>query len=616
MDGFHGRLLEADLTRGRLRAQALPEAWQRAHLGGRGLAARTLWERTSPRTEPLGPDNVLVFAAGPLVGVAMPGSGRHCVAARSPLSGLYGEAFAGGFWGNELRTAGYDGIVVTGQSPEPVTLSITDPEGREPARAELHPAGELWGRTVSEAEAALLERWPKARVAGIGPAGERLVRFACIVNDRNRAAGRTGLGAVMGSKRLKAIVVRGDTKGAPRLHDEARLREARKAYIGTLMDDATKGFGELGTPGGVNYLSEFGILPTRYWREGSWEHAEKVSGETQNATILVGRDNCTACHVRCKRVVEAAFAGERVDRRHGGPEYETIAAFASLQLIPSLDYVAACNKWCNEYGMDTISAGSSVAFAMAAREAGRLKEGPRFGDAQAAYALLHAIAAREGLGDALAEGTARAAERWGCPELAAHVKGVELPMHEARGKKGLGLSYAVSPRGANHMEGMHDDELEKANRAPDLGITQAMGRFQADAAKAHAVKVFEDARSFVNSLVLCAFTVNHTGSTYNLGHIRDMVSACTGSEVGRDEMLAMGERNYQLARMLSARWGLKPEQDTLPKAVREQALPYGKRREALRDAELEAMKRAYYAERGWGEDGAPTAATRSRLGLP
>ncbi|MCA1814181.1 MAG: aldehyde ferredoxin oxidoreductase family protein [Halobacteriales archaeon] len=566
MPGLHGRLLEVDLTRGRLQERAIPEAWAQQHLGGRGLAARWLWEHVAPRAEPLGPDNHLVFAAGPLTGIALPGSGRHCVAARSPLSGLYGEAFAGGFWGNELRVAGWDAIAVHGQARAPVLLSVTDPEGDAPGRAELHPANDLWGQTVTQAEEQLLTRWPKARVASIGPAGENQVRFACIVNDRNRAAGRTGLGAVMGSKKLKAIVVRGDAKNTPPIADDARLKDARKAYIGTLMDEATKGFGELGTPGGIDYLSEFGILPTRYWKEGSWEHAEQVSGETQNKTILVARDNCTACHVRC--------------------------------------------------GMDTISAGSAVAFAMAARAAGKAQDAPAFGDAHGAYALLHDIAHRRGMGATLAEGTKRAAEAWGCPGLSADVKGVELPMHEARGKKGLGLSYAVSPRGANHMEGMHDDELGKDGAAPDLGIVQGMSRFQADAAKAHAVKVFEDARSFVNSLVVCAFTINHTGSTYNLGHARDMVSAATGSEVDRDRMLAIGERNYQLARMLSVRWGLKPEQDTLPKAIRTEPLPFGKRKEALTDTELDAMKRAYYEERGWGEDGAPTSATRARLGLP
>lgn len=620
MPGHWGRLLDVDLTTGRIGAFAVPHGWQRDHLGGRGLAARVLWERLGKhgqQPEPLGPDNVLVFAAGPLVGLAMPGSGRHCVAARSPLSGLYGEAFAGGFWGTELRYAGWDGIVVTGRASEPVVLSVTDPEGPDaPGRAELHPAAGLWGRTVTEAEEALLAKWPKARVSSIGPGGERGVRFACIVNDRNRAAGRTGLGAVMGRKNLKAIVVRGDPKNQPEVADPERFRAARKAYIGTLMDEATADFGRLGTPGGVDYLSSFGILPTHYWREGSWAHAEQVSGETQNATILVGRDNCTACHVRCKRVVETEFQGEKVDKKHGGPEYETIAAFATLQLIPDLSYVAACNKWCNEYGLDTISAGATVAFAMAAREAGHLQEGPRFGQAKEALALLHAIARREpGLGELLAEGTARAAARLGCPELAVHVKGVDLPMHEARGKKGLGLSYAVSPRGANHMEGMHDDELEKDGRAPDLGVTKGLSRYDTTAAKAHAVKVFEDARSFVNSLVLCSFTINHTGSDYNLGHVRDMVSAATGQAVDTERMLAIGARNYTLARMCSVAWGLTPEQDTLPKAVMTHALPYGKRKEALTAEQLAGMKQAYYAERGWGPDGAPTREARAALGL-
>jgi aldehyde:ferredoxin oxidoreductase len=314
-------------------------------------------------------------------------------------------------------------------------------------------------------------------------------------------------------------------------------------------------------------------------------------------------------------VIETEFQGERVERKHGGSEYETIAAWASLQLIPDLAYVAACNKWCNEYGMDTISAGATVAFAMAAREAGFLQEGPRFGDAAGGLALLHQMARREGLGALLSEGSARAAAQLGCPELAVHVKGVELPMHEARGKKGLGLSYAVSPRGANHMEGLHDDDLERDGRGRDLGLLKGMSRFQADAEKAHAVKVMEDARSFVNSLVLCAFDVHQVGKATNLPHVRAMVGAVTGEELDRDAMLVVGERNLALARLVSVRFGLKPEQDTLPKVVTTRALDFGKRKEALRPEELAAMKTAYYNERGWGADGAPTAATRARLGL-
>jgi len=622
VDGaFFGRLLDVDLTRGKLAEQPLPEAWARAHLGGRGLAARILWERIGSRDpDPLGPENVLVFAPGPLTGIALPGSGRHCVAARSPLSGLYGEAYAGGFWGTELRLTGWDGIIVHGRAAEPVVLSVTDPEGPDaPGRAELHPAQDVWGRTVSEAEEALLARWPKARVSSVGPGGERAVRFAAVMNDRNRAAGRTGLGAVMGSKKLKAIVVRGDPKQGPALHDGERFRAARKAYIATLMDEATKEFGLYGTPGGVSYLDEFGLLPTRYWTAGSWSEAGKVSGETQNDTILVARDNCTACHVRCKRVVETSYEGERVDRKHGGPEYETIGAFATLQQVPSLDYVAAANKWCNEYGLDTISAGSTVAFAMAAREQGHLNdaEAPAFGDGPAALALLHRVALREGkLGDLLAEGSARAAQALGCPELAVHVKGVELPMHEPRGKKGVGLSYACSPRGANHMEGAHDDGLERDNRSPDLGVVKGLSRYDTSPDKARTVKVYEDARSFVNSLVVCAFTVNDSGKRYNLGHLREMASAATGFEVGRDAMLQVGERNFALARMLSVAWGLRPEQDTLPKGIQTHALPFGKdRRETLGGEALAGMKQAYYAARAWGPDGAPTPAARERLGL-
>ncbi|HVL86649.1 MAG TPA: aldehyde ferredoxin oxidoreductase family protein [Candidatus Thermoplasmatota archaeon] len=611
--GYHGRVLHADLEKGRLSDYPIPDAWRQAHVGGRGMAARILLReyRGRPADDPLAPSNVLTFFPGPLTGVAMPGSGRHVVAARSPLSGLYGEAYAGGFWATEFLRAGFDGLVVTGAAERPSYLAIVD------GHAELRDASDLWGKLVSEVDAELLARLPGARVAAIGPAGENLVRFACVVNDRNRAAGRTGMGAVMGAKKLKAIVVKGRPEGMPKPADDAKLRAARKKYVGTLTDEGMAEFGRYGTPRGVNGLSHSGILPTRYWGAGSWDRSEEVSGERQNATILVGRDNCTACNVRCKRVVETSFEGERVDRKHGGPEYETIAAFASSQLVPSLDYVAASNKWCNEYGMDTISAGSAIAFAMEAKARGLLKDGkaPEYGDGKGGLALLHRIARREGLGDLLAQGTRRAAEALAAPELAVHVKGVELPMHEPRGKKGMGLSYAVSPRGANHMEGYHDTDLREDGASPELGVGKGFSRFEATPHKARVQASFENARSFVNSLVVCAFTIVDSGPTYNLGHVRDMLAAATGFPVDRDGMLAVGERNYQAARLFSIRMGATAADDDLPSRIRREALSFGKRREALTDADLATMKAAYYEARGWDGGGRPTASRLRALGL-
>lgn len=608
MPALWGRMLDVDLTRGRVGEYRIPEDWTRLHLGGRGIAARILLGEVKGRPDPFGPENVLAFMTGPMTGMALAGSGRHGVYARSPLTGFFGEAYGGGFFGTELARTGWDGVILRGASAEPRYLHVTN------ETAELHPADALWGRTVSDTTRALLERHVGHRVACIGAAGENLVRFAAVMNDWNRAAGRTGMGAVMGSKRLKAIVVKGSTARKP--VDPERYREAMKRYTATLTTPGMKEFGKYGTAGGVTPLSELGILPTRYWRAGSHPKAEDLDGVKLHDEFLAKRDNCTACPVHCKRVVETRADGQDVEALHGGPEYETIAAFGCLQEVADLRWVSLANKLCNEHGLDTISTGSVIAWAMEATERGLLSgaAGIAFGDARRASALIHAIARREGIGDTLAEGVRRASEHLGGSEFAVHVKGCEVPMHEPRGKKALGLSYAVTPRGANHMEGLHDTMLERDNAAPELGLLKGMSRFAVEG-KAHADRVLEDVRSFTNSLVVCAFDVVDAGRGYNVHLLRECVAAATGLSIDKDEMLRIGERNYQLGRLFAVRMGLTRADDDLPKRFKDEALPFGKRREAVTDGELDRMLAEYYAERGWGDDGAPTRERLQALGL-
>ncbi len=607
MDAVWGRMLDVDLSKDRIGDYLIPEEWVRLHLGGKGLAARILLDEFPDGAEPLSPENLLVYMTGPLAGLAVGGSGRHLVVTRSPLTGLFGEAYAGGFFADPLKKTGYDGLIFRGKADEPVYLTVAEGD------AELHPANDLWGKTTSETEEILQERHGNVRVSGIGPAGENLVRFAAIINDRNRANARCGVGAVMGSKNLKAVAVTGHKK-VP-VADEARFAEIRKGYTKTLATH--KGmvhFGKYGTAGSVEYYNERGILPTKNFLAGTFHNPTALDGATMVETILTGRDTCTACPVRCKRVVETVAGGEKVLAKHGGPEYETIAAFGSYQMNDSLDYVSLANQLCNEYGLDTISAGNVIGYAMEATERGLLEDGIAWGDAHEAMHLVEDIAFRRGLGDRLAEGVRRFSEAIGGEEFAMHIKGSEVPMHEPRGKKGLGLSYAVTPRGANHMEGLHDTMVEKDNASPELGAVEGLSRFAIEG-KPTLVKNFEDARSFTNSLILCAFDVISTGKSYNLPELRGMTAAAMGMDIDAKEMLAIGARATTLARLFSARMGMTPDLDDLPPRFKKEALKFGEREEAVTEDELRAMMAEYFELRGWDEAGVPTSRTLSDLGI-
>lgn len=603
--GLWGRLLDVDLSTGRIRDYDVPEAWQRKYLGGRGIAARVLLEEDAHEADPLGPSNVWVQMTGPLTGHDLAGSGRHVTVARSPLTGFYAEAFAGGYYGTELARTGYDGLIVRGAADEPVHLWIDDGD------AEILDAEDLWGLRTDETTGALEDRHGEdVEVACIGEAGEHEVRFAAVINDRSRAAARCGVGAVMGAKRLKAVACRGTKKREPAEADA--FREALRGYVQTLVTDDYQAFGKYGTSGGLMSLNETNKLPTRNFRRGriDTDDAEEISGETMYETILTGRETCTSCPVRCKREVQADVDGEQVDPDLGGPEYETLAAFGSFQGGHDLKRIALANQKCNQHGLDTISTGNVIAWAMEAAEEGVLDDGPAWGDARAAVELVEEIARREGLGDLLAEGVARASRKVGGQAYAMHVKGMEVPMHEPRGKKGLGVSYATSPRGATHMEGFHDT-MVAGEAAPDLGIETTADPYGED--KARLVKRFEDARSFVNSLVMCSFDVETTGEDPNLRAVRRLVSAATGYGVDREGMLAIGERNYNLGRLFAVRCGLDPDvHDTLPRRLTEESLEYGDRRESM--GGIDAMVEGYYDERGW-PGGVPAPATLDRLGI-
>jgi aldehyde:ferredoxin oxidoreductase len=609
MDGAFGRYLLVDLTSGYIRDYPIPEAWLEKHLGGRGIGARILLEELKAKDlralDPLGPENILIFATGPFQGLAIAGGGRHAVLGISPKTRAGADSYAGGFFGHELGRSGYDGLIVTGRAAQPVYLTLIA------GKAELHDARALWGKETAEVEEELQRRHGKVRVACIGPAGENLVKFACIIHDRTRSAGRPGFGAVMGSKNLKAIVVLGHQEKP--IHDRNRFVELRKELALALAGERwIRRFRSCGTAGGVVALNEQGILPTKNFQEGVFDRAGAISGQVMAETILVRADSCAGCPIGCKRVVSAKFDNEEVDPRYGGPEYETVAALGSLLLNDDLEAIALANQKCNAYGLDTISTGVTIAWAIEATERGLLKSDLKWGEPRAILRTIDLIGRREGLGAELAKGIDYLERKYG-GDFAVHVKGVEVPMHEPRGKVGLGLSYATSPRGATHLEGMHDTMLETESPTPELGVTEGLDRFSWEG-KPRVVKIYEDLRSFTNSLVMCVFIPSMTEPGYNYPQIREILNALTGLEIDAEEMLRIGERNFNLLKILAARAGYTRKDDGLPKRFSE-PLPRGASAgRPIPDAVLQRMIDEYYRLRGWDEYG-PTASKLEELGL-
>jgi len=444
--GTYGRYADVDLSSGSLGEYEISSDWLTLHLGGKGVAARVLLEELSGTEDPLSPENILIFATGPLQGTGVVGAGRHLVMAISPKTGAVADSYVGGYFGHELGRSGFDGIIVRGAAAQPVVLTLVD------GHLELLPAKALWGLGTAETEMLLKQRYPNSRVASIGIAGENLVQSSCIIHDRSRAAGRPGFGAVMGAKHLKAIVVRGNSRRP--ILDEKRFRRERTAYAKLFLDGSMEDFGKYGTSQFVSPLSEIGILPTRNFQSGTFEQAEMIDGKMLADTILAGRESCAGCPIRCKRIVRTSFMDRDVHPEFGGPEYETVAAFGSLCLNSDLQSIALANQLCNDYGLDTISAGVACAFLMEASEKGLMNERIAWGDAEAIITIIERIAHREGIGNDIADGLETYAASLGA-DFGMTIKGVEIPMHEPRGKQGLAISYATSPRGATHMEGMH-----------------------------------------------------------------------------------------------------------------------------------------------------------------
>lgn len=594
-----------DLAKGKVRDYKIPEKWVRKHLGGRGLGARVLLKELRVGIDPLGSKNILVFATGPFQGTGIAGSGQYVVMAKSPKTRSVSGSYAGGFFGYELGTSGYDGIIIRNKADAPKYVSLMEGE------AEVRDADNLWGLTTGETEEKLKKIHEDGRVASIGPAGERLVKFACIISDRSRAVGRPGFGAVMGSKKLKAVIVKGGLKKP--VYDEGRLAELRSNFARDLKDNASiRRFGKYGTSSGVLIYNNLGILPTKNFKRGVFDGAEKISGERMYHEILVGRKNCVGCPIRCKRVVKTEFNGERVDEKYGGPEYETIAAFGSLCFNDNLKSIALANQKCNEYGLDTISTGNIIAFAIEATERGLIESELEWGNPTKIINAIKQIAAREEIGGFLAKGINHVSKKIGA-DFAVQVKGQEVPLQEPRGKTGLALSYATNPRGANHQELLHDSDI--TNSPPELGIDEPIDRFDWKIKPKFCI-VYENLTSFTNSLILCAFTswctLAHGAYPYPV--IREILNAITGLNIGSNEMLLIGDRNYCLLKILAAREGFSRKDDDLPSRLKVPLSEGASANKPISEEVLQEMIDKYYKIRGFDRYG-PTNEKLEEIGL-
>ena len=598
-------MLEVDLTSGKSKETPIPDGTMGKYLGGRGLGARLLFDSLPAKTDPLSPENVLIFLTGPLTGSMVTGSSKFVVVTKSPLTHGWCDSYSSGRIALELKKAGYDGMVIRGKSNHPCYLKIED------GRIEIREAHSIWGRDSFETERMLkgMEKNHSVGVSSIGPAGEKLARFACINSDLYRQAGRGGVGAVMGSKRLKAIVVKG-TKGVD-LHDRTKLIELnRESYRRSQKSQVAQARRKYGTPLTLNITHAGGILPTKNFQFGTWERAlEKIDSVGVHKSFKSHKP-CLSCFVPCSLVTEVAegrYKGISVE----GPEYETLGMFGSNLLIDSLPIIIQANILCDRLGLDTISAGNVLGFVMECFERGLLSAGDtggeeiRFGDGEAALGAVEMIAYRRGFGDVLAEGVKAASERIGkeSSRFAMHVKGLEFPAYEPRGAFGSGLSYAVSPRGACHRRAW----------PPAKEILGGYPPFTTEG-KAEMIKDLYDQNCVLHSLLVCDMPAKFI--PLSLDDYSNYLQAVTGESFSTDDFLTIAGRIETLIRMFNLREGFTRKDDTLPFRTLFEPLPDGPAKgRFIGEENLNRMIDDYYACRGWDSQGVPTEATLQKYNL-
>ncbi len=636
MFGYTGKILHVNLTDHTLEVEEPSEQFYRDYVGGSLMGLYYLWKHTPQGVDAFDPRNTLALMTSAATGLPISGQSRCTAVCKSPTTQGVADSQAGGYWPAELKFAGFDGVVVHGASDTPVYLTIIEGD------AKLHAADHLWGKTTLEVDKILQEELgdKKIEIAQIGPAGEKMARFGAIMNMSNRAWGRTGTGAVMGSKKLKAIVVRGTTKVQPA--DKKRLQTISRMGGKELKPSGMAAFGKYGTAGVVLPQQGDGGLPSYNWDTGvmSLEDAEMISGERLYDEILggaadgkqknKGRDTCFACTVRCKRVVDSEWQGNKLIPEYGGPEYETIATFGSYCGISDLHAVTYANQLCNEYGVDTISCGATISWAMECYENGVITKEEtggvelNYGNAEAMIEMLKMTLNREGFGDVLAEGSAAAADRLGKGhEYLLTIKGQELPAHMPQVKRSLGVIYAVNPFGADHQSSEHDPAYEEPyyEGTPEwtgykrflnqIGLDKPMHSYDLDEEKINYALTTQYTYSMADTMSVCQFVYGASWQLFGPQSMADLHSAATGWEMSVDEMQAAGRKRLNLMRAYNAREGLTRDNDTLPKKLFKKALAGGKSDGMVLDrAEFEHGLDMYYAQAGWSADtGTPTRAT-------
>lgn len=603
MKGFNGKILRVDLTSGQLSIEEPPEDYYQLYIGGRGFIVKTLLEEVPKGADPLGPENKLIFALGPITGHPVIGSARNSIGAKSPLTGRYGESEAGGYCGAELKRAGFDAIIIEGISPKPVYLWINN------GTAEIRDASNMWGLEVADTRDAIHRELGDRRIrtAIMGPAGEKLVSFACIFNDINHAAGRTGMGAVMGSKKLKAIAVRG--KRPPEMADKEKIKEINQ-WMAQNFKKLT-GTWKYGTGNAIENYEKMGNLPIRNFQGGRFPGVAHITAAVMLEKYGEKMDGCFGCPIKCKKVV-AMEKPWKVNSVYGGPEYETLGAFGSNCGIDNLEAIMKAHEICNRYGMDTLSAGGSIAFAMECFEKGILTtedtEGLelRFGNAEAMLEMLERIANRTGFGDLLAQGTKRAAEKIGkgSEKFAIHTKGEELPMHNPRLKHGMGLHYSVHATGADHATGVHDTSVNEGTvNWQTIDIAESIPSTEMSPRKARMVYQMGLWRQMGNTLGLCVFV------PWPYKQITEIMEYVTGWPMSLWKLMKASERGMTLARIFNIREGLTAEDDILPERFASPPPEDDPSKGVVIEPEkLAEAKRAYYQMMGWDESGVPTYA--------
>ena len=610
-NSFTGKILRVNLNKEKTSSETLEETFYRRHFGGRGLISYLLLKELEPRVDPFGPENKLIFACGPITGAPVSGSGRNSVGAKSPLTGGYGEAEAGGFWGAELKRAGFDAIILEGKASSPVYLWIND------QKVEVRDASHLWGLEIKKTQETIQNELEdkRVRIAQIGPGGEKLVRYGCIINDMNHVAGRCGIGAVMGSKNLKAVAVKGSTKVSVR--KPKRLANLAK-WMAQNVKNLAYNLHTYGTGDDMDATEATGNLPVRNFRDGDFPEVDQIDARAVKENVSVGMGTCFACAIACKKEVQIDEPWT-VDPEYGGPEYETLASLGSNCGVSDIKAICKANELCQRYSIDTISTGVTISFAMECFEHGLLtKEDTSgmdlsFGNAKSMVKLVEMIGEKLGLGALLAEGTKRAAEKIGngAEEFAVHVKGQEVPMHDPRLKRGEALGYAVSPTGADHVHNIHDTFLypQLPKKYNSLGLLEAVPIEDFGPKKVRLYKYVGEWRTLNNFLVFCLFP------PWNVIQKTEIVRSVTGWNTSAFELMKVVERGNTLARIFNIREGFTEKDDCLPPRFFQPKTSGTLNKTAVNPEDLQKAKHFYYDMMGWTEQGIPKKSKLEELNI-